>query len=752
MAQRERAWKELVSLTLIALLYTFYVQPCLGLVPPAIFRKSLARHVTKPAHSGPPLLVTRSVKEKPEYAKLERRGDSEARGRAGQPSLGTEKDLDRREFMQMLAAVFYFVVGTCAGFFFKPAERRQKSLEEEMETTRMVKKEVEELSKTLSDGKKDAPDPTPPLVPLVLFFRRMLMLDMNKVMGTDSTFTELLLYRLDYFLSSSPYAKLMLLLNITMLAILGGSLLLVLFQGEDFGTALWESWTFVANPGTQANVQNPSERVIALSITVAGLLVFAVMIGLITETVSEKVDEFKKGKNRIFARDHVLILGFSEKCLDVRREEEEELVGGHGEVTFRSGNPQYASELEKVRIEYAKSILVLAGDEQDVNEADSDALRTRLKRIERAGAGAGAGAGVTTIEEGQDEDVDNKQIVALASNDSKILVVNDIVGQLMVIKLSLHCPQSFDVLLSIARDDDSYTVNDGSFYHMISHLDHIVPKGSELWLLSSIPVYQRRGLLEDVGQRENLQLVNLKIKHVYGNPTIRKDLTSLSCLDMFGDPTGQVVNLLHFDTIMVLADEFAMQTGSSKKSADGRSLASFLLLRDIRRLLLAGKQGFFSRPREDEGKDRIICEMLHASSSRMLLRELDCRGYVMSNRIVSSAMGQLLMNGQMSSVLAELLSPAGNELSIKPVTEYLEEEEEEEEEMSFWELADRALSKGHVLVGYKRKEEEFKSIVEMSEEEEENCTNVNPPEKMRKRRWRKEDVVVVLSRTTTFKK
>ena len=36
------------------------------------------------------------------------------------------------------------------------------------------------------------------------------------------------------------------------------------------------------------------------------------------------------------------------------------------------------------------------------------------------------------------QDVDNKQIVALASNDSKILVVNDIVGQLMVIKLSLH--------------------------------------------------------------------------------------------------------------------------------------------------------------------------------------------------------------------------------------------------------------------------------------------------------------------------
>eukprot|EP00960_Hanusia_phi_P077663 768725-Hanusia_phi.AAC.1 len=357
-----------------------------------------------------------------------------------------------------------------------------------------------------------------------------------------------------------------------------------------------------------------------------------------------------------------------------------------------------------------------------------------------------------------------------------------------------------DVILSIARDDDSYTPNNGTFFRqlqekqqqkqqeqqqqlkqqqkssskkanlvkkkperilfcgwrrdladMISHLDHIVPKGSELWLLNSIPVYQRRGLLEDVGQRQNLKLDNLIVKHAYGNPTIRKDLTSISCLDMFGDTTGQVVNVLHFDTIMVLADEFAMRVGSSRKSADGRSLATFLLLRDLRRSLLAKRPGILSRFLEEERTERIICEMLHASSSRMLLRELDCRGYVMSNRIVSSAMGQLLMNGAMNDVLAELLSPTGNEFSIKSVLEYMEEEEEEEE-MSFWELADRALGKEHVLVGYKTKEEEFKSIVEMSEEEEERCTCVNPPDKEKKRRWRKEDVVVVLSRTRTFKK
>eukprot|EP00960_Hanusia_phi_P077665 768725-Hanusia_phi.AAC.3 len=471
MAHRKRVCVSRAAVLLFFLVSSSWILPCACLIAPAVFRQTFALRSPEPKQSGPPPFVIHSVKQKPEFATLDKRTSSEVHEVTDVLSFDMLKEFNRREFLQSLGAVLFFVIGTSLGFFLKVPKNREsdgaskrtavatkretdgleKSLEEDMEKMRRMKKDVEDMSESLSEDKqgKDS-DPLPPFVPLAsvvgllsfqfVYFRRMLMLDVNKASEADSTFTELLLYRLDYFLSSSPYAKLTLLLNITILAILAGSLLLVLFQGEDFGTALWESWTFVANPGTQANVENPSERVIALSITVAGLLVFAVMIGIITETVSEKVDEFKKGKNRILARDHVLILGFSEKCLDVIEQlamamesegggeivvladkpkeemeeslskamsdpwnlklrgsqfkkdegrQEEDVVYQHckqtadivlHQVSFRSGNPHYGSELEKVRIEHAKSILVLAGDEQDVSEADSDALRTVMRR------------------------------------------------------------------------------------------------------------------------------------------------------------------------------------------------------------------------------------------------------------------------------------------------------------------------------------------------------------------------------------
>jgi hypothetical protein len=43
--------------------------------------------------------------------------------------------------------------------------------------------------------------------------------------------------------------------------------------------ALWNSWTFVADPGTQVNAESTSLRAVAFGITLTGLVVFALMIG-----------------------------------------------------------------------------------------------------------------------------------------------------------------------------------------------------------------------------------------------------------------------------------------------------------------------------------------------------------------------------------------------------------------------------------------------------------------------------------------
>ena len=96
---------------------------------------------------------------------------------------------------------------------------------------------------------------------------------------------------------------------------------------------------------------------------------------------------------------------------------------------------------------------------------------------------------------------------------------------------------------------------------------------------------------------------------------------------------------------------------SNALSIDGRSLASFLLVTDVRMDLLQaqyddGKARGLS-PEDmgmtivdgcivDEGRERIITEILDAAQTKSLLAQLECSGYVLSNRIVSDLIAQVM--------------------------------------------------------------------------------------------------------------
>ena len=65
---------------------------------------------------------------------------------------------------------------------------------------------------------------------------------------------------------------------------------------------------------------------------------------------------------------------------------------------------------------------------------------------------------------------------------------------------------------------------------MIMQLDEYVEKGSELWLLNMVPAKERVSLLKDKGNKEDLQLDNLTICNVVGNPVIRRDLNNIQAV------------------------------------------------------------------------------------------------------------------------------------------------------------------------------------------------------------------------------
>ena len=142
------------------------------------------------------------------------------------------------------------------------------------------------------------------------------------------------------------------------------------------------------------------------------MLVFALMIGIISESIGEQVDSLKRGKSRVIESGHTLMLGWNDKSLAIIQQlalanesegggvvvvlsendkEEMELTllsaveslqGGMKlmgtEVIFRSGNPLNEHEIRNVSVHSARSIICLSSDKCSADEADSRMVRQVL--------------------------------------------------------------------------------------------------------------------------------------------------------------------------------------------------------------------------------------------------------------------------------------------------------------------------------------------------------------------------------------
>jgi len=249
---------------------------------------------------------------------------------------------------------------------------------------------------------------------------------------------------------------------------------------------------------------------------------------------------------------------------------------------------------------------------------------------------------------------------------------------------------------------------------MIIQLDEYVEKGSELWLLNLVPVDERATLLKDKGNKEDLVLENLTIRNVVGNPIIRRDLINIKAVE------GDTIALDHFDSILILS----IEDGDNMMSSDSRALSSLLIIQDIQKNLKEKYQG--SRLPCDP-----VAEILD-SRTKSLLSVANCKGYIMSNQIISSVIAQVSEEKNINIVLKEILTAEGSETYIRPACRFANDGEE----LSFWDVALRARQLREVTVGYKPQNMTMKDAAHLI---------INPPNKKEKRKWRKGDVVVTFA-------
>jgi hypothetical protein len=136
------------------------------------------------------------------------------------------------------------------------------------------------------------------------------------------TLLHVLSYRLDQFFSTNAASKPLALLALTALLVLCGSVALYAVSGDDPGALFWASlagvgldWTFAGEEGTTS-----AHRAVALLLSVGGMLITALLLGVVSDTIGAKMDDLRTGRSDVLETGHTLILGWSDKLLPIIRQ------------------------------------------------------------------------------------------------------------------------------------------------------------------------------------------------------------------------------------------------------------------------------------------------------------------------------------------------------------------------------------------------------------------------------------------------
>ena len=172
----------------------------------------------------------------------------------------------------------------------------------------------------------------------------------------------------------------------------------------DFSEAFWATMLRTLDPGTMGGDTGPGYRIAMLIVTLAGLVLVASLIGIVSNAFNEKVEQLRKGRSSVIEKDHTLILGWNRKIHQViselaianesrkrativvladrdKVEMEEEIKAqlksrSKNQIIVRTGDPMNLADLNLTGLNTARSIIVLAPDDSD--EADNFSIKTAL--------------------------------------------------------------------------------------------------------------------------------------------------------------------------------------------------------------------------------------------------------------------------------------------------------------------------------------------------------------------------------------
>jgi len=268
------------------------------------------------------------------------------------------------------------------------------------------------------------------------------------------TFKEKIRYYFENTMSAGPSGviKWLAIFSLFMVLILG--LLILVFgiksspepEAENLGfiEGAWQSLMATLDSGTMGGDEGWAFRSVRFIATLGGIFLISILIGTISSGIDEKLDELKKGRSRVLESNHTLILGWSEKVFSIiseiieandnqkkpsiviladrdKGEMEDEIRSKidnfkNTKLIVRSGSPLESTNIALVNPNQARSIIVLAGTEDN---ADTYVIKSVLALTNGKNRKESAYQIVAEI-----KDPKNMEAAELVGNDETVFVMS----------------------------------------------------------------------------------------------------------------------------------------------------------------------------------------------------------------------------------------------------------------------------------------------------------------------------------------
>ena len=584
-----------------------------------------------------------------------------------------------------------------------------------------------------------------------------------------------LLYYFDYLFSLGPGVLIVALALFTIFLSVITALGLVISGlspgGEppfDFIEGLW--FSFLANLGEGSVAGRESVwpfRFLTLGLTLASIFIVSNLIGIISNAISQKIENLRRGKSAVIEKDHIVILGWSEQVFNIipqlflakngLKEKKIVILGDRDKVEMedqirnrigaealrrvvcRSGNPIEMSDLEITNPNESSGILILApeGDNPDAEVIKTVLAITRnpnrrvepyriiggLREKNNRELGKVIGSGeVEWIFTGQVV----ARLLAQSCNQPGLSVVytelldftgdeiyffdeagligrtyrealgyfekGAVIGLMQGNVVTLNPPMTTyirpgDQLVAIACDDHGLVraerpptreecivtkpINGRKSENVI--ILGWSERGIELLreLIYYLPQKSKVGIVTDrfdlTSELKNIndQFDRLKIEFQNKSILDRNDLESLK--------------LQKCDHVIILSNDDKTMT---IQQIDSNTLFTLLHVRSI--------------AEKHQAKFSIVTEILDSRNSR-LAEVAKADDFIVSDRLISLMMAQIVSDRRRNAVYEDLFNPQGSEIYLKPISNYVKTGMA----VNFYTVLESAARVGETAIGFR---------------------------------------------------